>query len=208
MREPYQECCRSGRALKRVSAEGARAARRGSSTSGNLATTRATHVSTSILSFEKGAPYATGNRRSVAACARARAHERARRPGLRLSGPKPERRANGARQGRVPRVGGEADRRRPEHVATTAPNQPSSGAGSGLGGAGFGAARGAMSGDAAAGAARGVGIGRLVHAVRARRQMEEQQNTSQQDHQQKQAQLQTYDRAFSACLTDRGYTVQ
>jgi hypothetical protein len=96
----------------------------------------------------------------------------------------------------------------PEKVATAALNQPSSGAGSGLGGAGFGAARGAMSGDAAAGAVRGVGIGRLLHAIRARRQMEEQQKTGQQEHQQRQAQLQNYDRAFSACLTGRGYTVQ
>lgn len=108
----------------------------------------------------------------------------------------------------------------PEKVATEALDQPSgsppsSGAGSGLGGAGFGAARGAMSGDAAAGAIRGVGIGRLVHAIRARRQMEEQHQASQQqdqaslqEHQQRKSLLQNYDRAFGACLTGRGYTVQ
>ena len=108
----------------------------------------------------------------------------------------------------------------PEKVATEALNQPSgsqpsSGAGSGLGGAGLGAARGAMSGDAAAGAMRGVAMGRLVHAIRARRQMEEQHQASQQQdqaslqqHQQRQALLQNYDRAFSACLTGRGYSVQ
>jgi len=72
-----------------------------------------------------------------------------------------------------------------------------------------------MSGDAAAGAMRGVAMGRLVHTIRARRQMEEQHQASpQQDqaslqqHQQRQALLQNYDRAFSACLTGRGYSVQ
>src|SRR5262245_5262542 len=101
----------------------------------------------------------------------------------------------------------------PEKVATEAlnqpsGNQPSSGAGSGLGGAAFGAARGAMSGDAAGGAIRGVGIGRLAHAIRARRQMEEQHQASQQQdqaslqqHQQRQSLLQNYDRAFSPRLT-------
>ena len=108
----------------------------------------------------------------------------------------------------------------PEKVAMEALNQPSgsqpsSGAGSGLGGAGFGAARGAMAGDAGAGAIRGVGIGRLAHAIRARRQMEEQHQASQQQdqaslqqHKHRQSLLQNYDRAFAACLTGRGYSVQ
>lgn len=90
--------------------------------------------------------------------------------------------------------------------ATTTP--PASGAGGGLEGAGVGAARGAMSGDAGAGAIRGIGIGRLIRAVRARRQMEEQHQTTTQNHEQRQAQLQKYDRAYTACLTGRGYTVQ
>ena len=90
--------------------------------------------------------------------------------------------------------------------ATTTP--PASGAGGGLEGAGVGAARGAMSGDAGAGAIRGIGIGRLFRAVRARRQMEEQHQTATQGHEQRQAQLQRYDRAYTACLTGRGYTVQ
>jgi hypothetical protein len=72
----------------------------------------------------------------------------------------------------------------------------------------MGAARGAISGDAGAGAMQGVGIGRLIHAVRARRQMEEQQTAAAQAQQERQAQLQKYDRAFGACLTGRGYTVQ
>ena len=90
-----------------------------------------------------------------------------------------------------------------------APGQQSgTGGGGAAGGAAMGAARGAMSGDAAAGAARGVGIGRLVHAIRARKQMEEQQDAQAKQQQQMQAQLQKYDRAFGACLTGRGYTVQ
>src|SRR5215468_1952680 len=102
----------------------------------------------------------------------------------------------------------------PEKLASEAVTPPpqsgesSSGAGSGLGGAGLGAARGAMSGDAAGGAIRGVGMGRLIHAIRARRQMEEQHQAVQQDYQQRQTQLQGYDRAFSTCLTGRGYSVQ
>jgi hypothetical protein len=72
----------------------------------------------------------------------------------------------------------------------------------------MGAARGAMSGEAEAGAIQGVGIGRLVHAIRARRQMEEQQDTQAKEQQQRQTQLQKYDRAYGACLTGRGYTVQ
>ena len=102
----------------------------------------------------------------------------------------------------------------PEKLASEAVTPPPSGgssseAGSGLGGAGLGAARGAMSGDAAGGAIRGVGIGRLVRAARARREMEEQHQASpQQEYQQRKTQLQSYDRAFSACLTGRGYSVQ
>jgi len=83
-----------------------------------------------------------------------------------------------------------------------------SGSGAALGGAAVGAARGAVSGEAGAGAMQGVGIGRLVHAIRARRQMEEQQQAQANEQQQRQAQLQKYDRAFGACLTGRGYTVQ
>jgi hypothetical protein len=101
----------------------------------------------------------------------------------------------------------------PEKLATEVVTPPpsgesSSGAGSGLGGAGLGAARGAMSGDAAAGAMRGVAMGRLFHAIRARRQMEEQHQANPQDYQQRKTQLQSYDRAFGACLTGRGYSVR
>ena len=61
---------------------------------------------------------------------------------------------------------------------------------------------------AGAGAMQGAGIGRLVHAIRARRQMEEQQDAQTKEQPQRQAQFQKDDRAFGACLTGRGYTIQ
>ena len=96
----------------------------------------------------------------------------------------------------------------PVTMAAQPPASSKSGGGGALGGAAMGAARGAMSGDAGAGAMQGIGIGRLVHAIRARRQMEEQQDAQVKEQQQRQAQLQKYDRAYGACLTGRGYTVQ
>ena len=109
----------------------------------------------------------------------------------------------------VKQTGVDPEKLASEAVAPPPPSgESSSGAGSGLGGAGLGAARGAMSGDAAGGAIRGVGIGRLVRAARARREMEEQHQANPQDYQQRKTQLQSYDRAFGACLTGRGYSVQ
>ena len=92
--------------------------------------------------------------------------------------------------------------------AAVAPPKGQGGEGGGLSGGALGAARGAISGDAGAGAMQGVGIGRLIHALRARRKMEEQQTAAAQAQQERQAQLQKYDRALGACLTGRGYTVQ
>ena len=66
----------------------------------------------------------------------------------------------------------------PEKVASSPPSSSSSAAGSALGGAALGAARGAVSGEAGAGAVQGLGVGRLVHAIRARRQMEQQQQAA------------------------------
>jgi hypothetical protein len=96
----------------------------------------------------------------------------------------------------------------PVTMAAQPPASSRSGGGGAAGGAAMGAARGAMSGEAGAGAMQGVGIGRLVHAIRARRQMEEQQDAQGKEQQQRQTQLQKYDRAYGACLTGRGYTVQ
>ena len=82
----------------------------------------------------------------------------------------------------------------------------------GLGGAGasagIGAMRGAAEGDAAGGAARGFGIGRMISVLRAKRQLREQQSANTQEKSTLNEQLDKYDRAYSACLTGRGYTVK
>ena len=75
------------------------------------------------------------------------------------------------------------------------------------GGAAFGAVRGLSEGESGEGAARGAGIGRVIAMARARRQMQEEHEADMQKHQQREAQLGKYDRAYTACLTGRGYTV-
>ena len=93
---------------------------------------------------------------------------------------------------------------------TTAPSSSSSksGLGSSLPGAGLGAIRGAADGDAGAGALHGAGMGRLSAVVRSRRQMEKQQDAASDQKADVRAQLDKYDRAYSACLTGRGYSVK
>jgi hypothetical protein len=83
-----------------------------------------------------------------------------------------------------------------------------SGLGSGLSGAGIGAMRGAASGDAGEGALHGAGMGRLMAVIRSRRQMEKQKEEASTKDSEVHAQLEKYDRAYSACLTGRGYTVK
>jgi hypothetical protein len=77
------------------------------------------------------------------------------------------------------------------------------------GGAAMGAAMGAIAGDAGKGAAMGAAGGGMVGGVRGRRQGREQQAAQQQAaQQQQQGQLQAYQRAFSACMDARGYSVK
>jgi Glycine zipper len=87
-----------------------------------------------------------------------------------------------------------------------------------FGGAALGAVGGAIGGDAGKGAAIGAGVGGLFGMMRRHRYMEEEQQMQQQQMQQQQgymAQEQNalaqgrgnYNRAFSACMTARGYTV-
>ena len=87
-----------------------------------------------------------------------------------------------------------------------------------FGGAALGAVGGAIGGDAGKGAAIGAGVGGLFGMMRRHRFMEEEQQMQQQQMQQQQSystQQQNslaqgrgnYDRAFSACMTARGYTV-
>jgi len=75
-------------------------------------------------------------------------------------------------------------------------------------GAAMGAGVGAMEGDAGAGAARGFGIGRMISVLRAKRQLREHQSADAQETSSLHEQLDKYDRAYSACLTGRGYTVK
>jgi len=80
------------------------------------------------------------------------------------------------------------------------------GLGGGAGGAAVGAARGAVGGEAAEGAARGAIRGRLLGAIRRRR--EERQEDSGAEGGTARGTRDDYDRAYSACLTGRGYTVK
>ena len=82
-----------------------------------------------------------------------------------------------------------------------------------LGGAALGAVGGAIGGDAGKGAAIGAGVGGLFGMMRRHRYMEEEQQMQQQQGymaQEQNALAQgrgNYNRAFSACMTARGYTV-
>ena len=81
-----------------------------------------------------------------------------------------------------------------------------------LGGAARGAlgglAIGAIAGDAGKGAAIGAGVGAVGGGLRGRRDLEMQHQVTANAHADQQAQLQEYDRAYSACLTGRGYTIK
>ena len=75
-------------------------------------------------------------------------------------------------------------------------------------GAGIGAMRGAASGDPGEGALHGAGMGRLLAVMRSRRQMEKQKQQTSTKDSELHAQLEKYDGAYTACLTERGYTVK
>ena len=85
------------------------------------------------------------------------------------------------------------------------------------GGAALGAVGGAIGGDAGKGAAIGAGVGALFGDIRRVRYEEQQQQQMQQQQQQMYAAPQqnvmaqgrsNYERAFSACMSARGYTVR
>ncbi len=79
------------------------------------------------------------------------------------------------------------------------------------GGAALGAVGGAIGGNAGEGAAIGAAVGGLFGLIRRARSMEEQQQQQQSYAAQQQSALAqghaAYNRAFSACMTGRGYTV-
>ena len=74
-------------------------------------------------------------------------------------------------------------------------------------GAAIGAIGGAIGGDAGKGAAIGAGVGAAAGVARRRQAEQQQQAAQQQAKQQQEASINGYKRAFSACMTARGYTV-
>jgi hypothetical protein len=74
-------------------------------------------------------------------------------------------------------------------------------------GAAIGAIGGAIGGDAGKGAAIGAGVGAAGGVARRRHAEREQQAAQQQAKQQQEASINGYKRAFSGCMTARGYTV-
>jgi hypothetical protein len=76
------------------------------------------------------------------------------------------------------------------------------------GGAALGAIGGAIAGDAGKGAAIGAATGGLIGGMRQRQQVQSQQQAQAQKGAQPTAAASSYQRAMSACLSGRGYTVQ
>src|SRR5215510_8532267 len=80
------------------------------------------------------------------------------------------------------------------------------------GGAALGAVGGAIGGDAGEGAAIGAGVGALFGAMRRARHMREEEQMQQSYAMQQQSAMSqgrsNYERAFSACMAGRGYTVR
>ncbi|WP_375542117.1 glycine zipper family protein [Paraburkholderia sp. CNPSo 3274] len=99
----------------------------------------------------------------------------------------------------------------PKQVASTPPppSGPAVGGGQRVQGAARGAAGGAVigaiTGDAGRGAAVGATAGTMVGGARARQDRRAQQANAQQ---QQQGAIDTFNRAFAACMQGRGYTVQ
>jgi hypothetical protein len=75
------------------------------------------------------------------------------------------------------------------------------------GGAAVGAVGGAIGGNAGKGAAIGAGVGALTGSFKRRKSEQQQRATQQQAKQQYEANANGYKRAYSACMTGRGYTV-
>ncbi len=75
-------------------------------------------------------------------------------------------------------------------------------------GAALGAVGGAIGGDTGKGAAIGAGVGAMRGGMRRRQSQQQQQAAQQQAAQQSQAQMQEFNKAQSACLKGRGYTVE
>ncbi len=91
---------------------------------------------------------------------------------------------------------------------TQQPQQPSTGAGRGAAkGAAAGAVGGAIAGNAGKGAAVGAGVGAMGGAHKRRKEEQQAQQQQQQAQAQNQQLMANFNKAQSACLTGRGYTV-
>jgi hypothetical protein len=75
-------------------------------------------------------------------------------------------------------------------------------------GAAVGAVGGAIAGDAGKGAAIGAATGGLIGGMKQRGQAQQQQQAQANQASQQQSALAAYNRALSACLSGRGYTVK
>jgi len=75
-------------------------------------------------------------------------------------------------------------------------------------GAGAGAIVGGIAGDAGKGAAVGAGAGAVAGGARQRGKAEAQQEANQQQQSEMKKSLDKYNRAYSACLEGKGYTVK
>jgi hypothetical protein len=96
-------------------------------------------------------------------------------------------------------------------ASAQAPSHDSGGApvaGGAAKGAAAGAVVGAVAGDAGKGAAIGATSGGVVGGARKRRRQEESAAQTQEAASKQQSALATYQRAYSACLEGRGYTVK
>lgn len=99
------------------------------------------------------------------------------------------------------------DPTQPMQQQAAAPSQQNAAVKGAARGAAIGAIGGAIGGDAGKGAAIGAGVGAAGGTMR-RRQAEQQQAAAQQKAKQAyDAEVGGYKRAFSACMTARGYTV-
>jgi hypothetical protein len=94
-------------------------------------------------------------------------------------------------------------------VAQASAPAPKGGAASGAAkGAAIGAIGGAIGGDAGKGAAIGAGVGAAAGAHKRRKGEKEQAAAQQQAAQQQEASVDSYQRAFGACMEGKGYTVK
>ena len=94
-------------------------------------------------------------------------------------------------------------------TATAPPPQQKGGVLRGAaGGAALGAAVGAIAGNAGKGAAIGAASGGIIGGARKRQSQQEQEQYAQQQSSQYNQQRSEYNRAWSACMSGRGYTVQ